>query len=425
MDIEQLRADTPGSQTVLHLNNAGAALMPRPVYDAQVAHLTREYETGGYEAKDEAAERIAAVYQSVAALLNAKPQEIAIVENATRAFDMGFHAIPFQPGDIILTSVAEYASNYLAYLRAAETHGVVVRVVPDDEHGQLNTAVLERLLTEPGRGQRIKLVSVSHIPTHFGLVQPAAAIGALTRAHGALYFLDATQSAGQLPLDVEAIGCDLLCSTGRKFLRGPRGVGFLYVREAVLPELRPPFIDLHAAAWTGPHTYELRADARRFENWEANFAATLGLGAAVDYALALGIAPIWSRIDTLASTLRTSLAAIPGVAMHDRGATLCGIVAFSIAGLRPEEIRHALRERLDRPDRLYGARPINVSTTTARSVTLDLAKRTTREWVRASVHCYNTTDELDEFVTAVASLAEQSARARAAADAAGRRHDLW
>ena len=412
MDIEQLRADTPGCQTVLHLNNAGAALMPRSIYEAQVAHLTREYMTGGYEAKDEAAERIAAVYRSVATLLNAAPSEIALIENATRAFDMGFHAIPFQPGDIILTSVAEYASNYLAYLRAAETHGVVVRVVPDDEHGQLDTAALERLLAEPGRGQRVRLVSVSHIPTHFGLVQPAAAIGALARAHGALYFLDATQSAGQLPLDVDAIGCDLLCSTGRKYLRGPRGVGFLYVREAILPELRPPFIDLHAATWTGPDTYELRADARRFENWEANFAATLGLGAAVDYALKLGIAPIWSRIDTLASTLRAGLAVIPGVTMHDRGATLCGIVAFSIAGLRPEEIRHALRERLDRPDRLSGARPINVSTTTARSVTLDAANRTIKEWARASVHSYNSTDELDEFLTAVATLAEQPALAQ-------------
>lgn len=417
MEIEQLRADTPGCQTALHLNNAGAALMPQPVYEAQIAHLTREYVTGGYEAKDEAEERITAVYRSVATLLNAAPREIAIIENATRAFDMGFHAIPFQPGDIILTSVAEYASNYLAYLRAAETHGVVVRVVPDDEHGQLDMAALERLLAEPGRGQRVRLVSVSHIPTHFGLVQPAAAIGALARRYGALYFLDATQSAGQLPLDVDAIGCDLLCSTGRKYLRGPRGIGFLYVREARLSELRPPFIDLHAATWTGPDTYELRADARRFENWEANFAATLGLGAAVDYALALGIAPIWSRIEVLARMLRDRLAEIPGVAMHDRGATLCGIVAFSIAGLRPEEVRHALRVRLDRPDGRSGVRPINVSTTTPRSVTLDAANRTIQEWIRASVHCYNNLDELEEFLTAVAALAEQPALARITADA--------
>lgn len=410
MEIGHLRAETPGCATVLHLNNAGAALMPRPVYEAQIAHLAREYETGGYEAKDEAEGRIAAVYSSVATLIGARPTEIAIVENATRAFDMGFHAIPFAPGDVILTSVAEYASNYLAYLRAAETHGVVVRVVPDDAHGQLDTAALERMLAEPGRGQRVRLVAVSHIPTHFGLVQPAAAIGALARAHGALFFLDATQSAGQIPLDVDALSCDLLCSTGRKYLRGPRGVGFLYARETILPELRPPFIDLHAATWTGLDTYELRADARRFENWEANIAATLGLGAAVEYALALGIAPIWERVQALATTLRGALAAIPDVATHDRGAILCGLVTFSIAGLTPEATRMALRERRDLGAARGTARPINVSTTTPRSVTLD-PDRAVREWTRASVHCYNTDEELAEFLTAVEMLARRPALA--------------
>jgi selenocysteine lyase/cysteine desulfurase len=410
-DIGRLRAETPGCATALHLNNAGAALMPRPVYEAQIDHLAREYATGGYEAKDEAEGRLAAVYESVATLLGAGSGEIAIVENATRAFDMGFHAIAFAPGDVILTSVAEYASNYLAYLRAAETSGVVVRVVPDDEHGQLDTAALGRMLAEPGRGRQVRLVAVSHIPTHFGLVQPAAAIGALARAHGALYFLDATQSAGQLPLDVAEIGCDLLCSTGRKYLRGPRGVGFLYAREAILPELRPPFIDLHAATWTGPDTYELRADARRFENWEANFAASLGLGAAVEYALALGIEPIWARVQELATRLRAGLAAIPGVALHDRGATLGGLVAFSIDGLTPEETRSALRERRDLGSTVKEARPINVSTTTWRSVILDAANRPIKEWVRASVHYYNSDDELAEFLTAVEALARKPALA--------------
>jgi cysteine desulfurase/selenocysteine lyase len=404
LDIERLRADTPGCTTVLHLNNAGAALMPRSVYEALTAHLAREYAIGGYEAKEEAEGRIAAVYDMIARLLNANASEIAIVENATRAFDLGFHSIPFEPGDVILTSIAEYASNYLAYLRAAETTGVVIRVVPDDGHGQLDLAALEGALAEPGVGHRVRLVAVSHIPTHFGLIQPAAAIGALARRYGALLFLDATQSAGQLPLDVAALDCDLLCSTGRKYLRGPRGVGFLYVRAALLPELRPPFIDLHAATWTGPDTYTLRPDARRFENWEANFAATLGLGAAVEYALALGVPAIWETIARQAMALRAGLAAIPGVTIQDRGAALCGIVGFSVAGNTPHALRVALRERRDRPDGTASARPINVSETTPTSTTLD-AMRETRAWVRASVHCYNDDAELAEFLPAIEALA--------------------
>ncbi|MDP9371339.1 MAG: aminotransferase class V-fold PLP-dependent enzyme [Chloroflexota bacterium] len=407
LDIAALRADTPGCATVLHLNNAGAALMPRPVYGAVTAHLAREYATGGYEAREEAAERLEAVYRGVAALVGGKPGEVAIVENATRAFDMGFHAIPFAPGDVIFTAVAEYASNYLAYLRVVEATGgrVEVRVVPDDERGQLDVAALERMLADPGRGKRARLVALAHVPTQSGLVQPAAAIGAAARAHGALFLLDATQSAGQLPLDVAALGCDLLCSTGRKYLRGPRGVGFLWVREAILPELRPPFVDLHAATWTGPGGYSLRPDARRFENWESNIAGTLGLGAAIDYALALGLDAIAERVTALAARLRAGLAAIPGLTVRDRGATLCGIVTFSLAGRDPEGLRLALRDRRDRPDGTAGARPINVSTSTASSALLDFAGRDVTSWTRASVHYYNTEAELDEFLGAVEALA--------------------
>ncbi|MFN8514063.1 MAG: aminotransferase class V-fold PLP-dependent enzyme [Chloroflexia bacterium] len=404
MDIQSLRAETPGCATALHLNNAGAALMPRPVYEAVTGHLAREYATGGYEAKDEAHERVEAVYGSVARLLNAQPQEIAIVENATRAFDMGFHAIPFEPGEVILTSVAEYASNYLAYLRMAEQVGVIVRVVPNDAHGQLDVAALEGLLDEPGA--RVRLVAVSHMPTQSGLVQPAAAIGALTRARGVLFFLDATQSAGQLPLDVGAIGCDLLCSTGRKYLRGPRGVGFLYAREAVLPMLVPPFIDLHAATWTGSDTYELRADARRFENWESNVAGTLGLGAAVEYALGLGVEAIWERVRELAARLRAGLAEIPGVTVHDRGEGRGGIVTFTIGDADPEVIKEALRVRRDRPDGTATARPINVSTSTFRGALHDFVDRPVRAWVRSSVHYYNSEEELGEFLGAVRELAK-------------------
>jgi selenocysteine lyase/cysteine desulfurase len=403
MDVRALRADTPGCGTVLHLNNAGAALMPRPVYETMTAHLAREYATGGYEAKDEAHERVEAVYGSVARLLGARPQEIAIVENATRAFDMGFHAIPFEPGEVILTSVAEYASNYLAYLRMVEQVGVVVRVVPNDAHGQLDVAQLAALLDAPDA--RVRLVAVSHIPTQSGLVQPAAAIGALTRARGVLFFLDATQSVGQLPLDVGAIGCDLLCSTGRKYLRGPRGVGFLYAREEVLPSLHPPFIDLHAATWTGSDSYEVRQDARRFENWESNIAGTLGLGAAVEYALAIGLEGIWERVRGLAARLREGLAAIPGVIVHDRGQVLGGIVTFTIGDADVEAVKRALRERRDRSDGMATARPINVSTSTFRGALHDFVDRPVRAWVRASVHYYNSEEELDEFLGAVERLA--------------------
>ncbi len=276
-----MRADTPGCHDIVHLNNAGAALPPRIVVDTVVEHLELEARIGGYAAADAVAERAAAVYDSVAALLGAQPEEIALLESATRAWDVAFYALAasFAPGDRILTSRAEYASNVIVCLQVARRTGVSIEVIPDDETGQLSTDALGAMLDE-----RVRLVAMSWIPTQGGLVNPAAAVGAITRAAGVPYLLDACQAAGQLPIDVDALGCDFLSATGRKYLRAPRGTGLLYVRRSRLAELEPTFLDVHAAQWLTGDTIAIRDDARRFETWEHSVANQLGLGAAVDYA---------------------------------------------------------------------------------------------------------------------------------------------
>jgi len=363
--------------------------MPKPVLDAVIGHLRLEAEIGGYEAAEIAQESANRTYGAVADLINCTSDEIAVVENATRAWDMAFYSIPFQPGDRILTCEAEYASNYIAYLQVCRRTGARVEVIPSDEHGQISVSGLRDAIDD-----RVRLISIAHVPTNGGLVNPAEAVGQVAREAGVLYLLDACQSVGQMPIDVERIGCHMLSATGRKFLRGPRGTGFLYVMSEVIEQLQPPFLDLHAARWTERDRYEIRQDAKRFENWETNYAGKIGLGAAVDYAIGWGIEAVQARVYSLAEELRSRLDSVRRVTVRDLGITRCGIVSFTVDGKPPEVIRRGLREQ-----------KINVAVSPAEYTLLDMRDRGLGAGVvRASVHYYNNEEEVEAFCRALETI---------------------
>jgi selenocysteine lyase/cysteine desulfurase len=389
IDVAAARADTPGAEHVVHLNNAGAALPPAPVLDAVIGHLQREAMVGGYEAEDAAHEQLEAVYAQVADLVGGAPDEIALVENATRGWDLVFYGLGLTEGDRVLTARSEYASSAIAFLQLARQRGIEITVLPDDPSGQVDLDALRREL-----GRDVRLVALPHVPTQGGLVNPAAEVGALVRGRSdAFYLLDTVQSVGQLPLDVAALGCHALVGTGRKWLRGPRGTGFVWLAGDATERVDPPFLDLRAAQWTGPDTYDVRPDARRLETWESYVAGRLGLGAAVAYATRIGLPAIAGRVAVLAQRMRGGLAELPGVVVHDLGRATCGLVTFTTQDLPAPVVAEALRER-----------GVNVSVSSRSSALWDFDRRGLDTVVRASPHYYNTEDEVDALVAAVREL---------------------
>lgn len=381
LDVRKARQDTPGCEDIIHFNNAGASLMPEPVYNSVIDHLALERKIGGYEAQAVARRLLDQFYTGFAALLNAKPTEIAYVENATRAWDMAFYSIPFKEGDRVITHASEYVSNYLAFLQLEKRLGIKIDLAPSDASGQIDVNKIPQLITP-----KTKLIALTHVPTQGGMINPAIAVGKIAKEHEILYLLDACQSVGQINLDVNAIQCDFLSGTGRKFLRGPRGTGFLYVSDTVMESLDPPFIDLHAARWSSHSTYEFTADAKRFENWESYVAGRVGLSAAVQYALQIGMPQIEAQVKTLAAVLRNKLSEQSQITIHDLGIEQCGIVTFTVENEEPSALVNRLRKQ-----------GINTSVSVKESAQLDFGSRQLSAVARASVHYYNTEEEVNRF----------------------------
>jgi selenocysteine lyase/cysteine desulfurase len=389
VDEQRVRDDTPGvGAGAVFLDSAGSSLPPRVVTETVIAHLRREAEIGGYRAANERLADLAGVKDAIATLLNTTPDTIALNDSATRGWSDFFYAVPLHPGDRILLSGADYASNAIAALQRARATGARVEQIPSDDVGRIDLDALAAMMDD-----RVRLVSLLHVPTNGGLVNPVAAAARIAREAGAFVLLDACQSAGQLPLDVAELGVDALSATGRKWLRGPRGTGFLYLRPELAAAMEPGRLDLHSAQWTGPQEYRMAPDASRFEFWEHDVAARLGLGAAVRYLLELGPEEVYAAVAERAEYLRGALGDLPAVTVRDLGVEHSGIVSFTVAGTAPVEVR----------DRLLG-KDITVTVSHRGSTLLDMSARGLDSVVRASPHCFVSRDELDRFIGAVSAL---------------------
>jgi selenocysteine lyase/cysteine desulfurase len=383
------RARTAGATVTHHFNSAGAALPTDQVVQTVIDHLRLEQLHGGYEAAAMVTDRVDAVYTAAARLIRVDRDEIALFDSATTGLRTAIDAIRLTASDRMLVSRSTYVSHALHLLSLARDRGLTVEILPSAEDGTVDVEQLERSLSVGAP----PIVCVAHVPTSSGLVEPVQRIGHLTRTHGATFVLDATQSVGQLAVDVRHIGCDVLVTTGRKFLRAPRGTGFAYFRREFASTLAPSAPDVRGALWTSEHTWELRPSARRFESWEASIATRLGLGVALDQTLELGINTIEHYLVELGRQLRGRLAEIPGVVVRDPAAARSGIVTFTVDGMTAEAVSSAL-----------AARRICTVAVPAGHARWDLGNRGIDAVVRASVHVYNDEPDLDALIAAVADI---------------------
>ncbi|WP_433244584.1 aminotransferase class V-fold PLP-dependent enzyme [Streptosporangium sp. CA-135522] len=397
LDVPALRADTPGCWNVVHFNNAGCGLLAAPVLATMLDHLKLESSIGGYEASAARATQVREFYTEIAELINCGPDNIAFAGSATHAFATALSAIPFEAGDVILTTRNDFISNQIAFLSLRKRFGVRIVYAPDAPEGGVDVAAMAELM----RVHRPRLVTATHIPTNSGLVQPVAEIGRHCRELDLLYLVDACQSVGQYPVDVAEIGCDLLTATCRKFLRGPRGSGFLYVSDRVLRAgYEPLFIDMHGARWTEPDRYQPVESAARFEEWEFPYATVLGCAAAARYARQVGIDAIARRSPVLAARLRDKLDAVPGVRTLDRGPQLGALVTFAIEGWQPQPFKAAM-----------DARKINSALSFREFAQFDFGDKDVDWCLRLSPHYYNTEEEVDLVASVVADLSRGGGRA--------------
>tara|TARA_Y100000287_G_scaffold3704_1_gene3090 strand:- start:333 stop:1508 length:1176 start_codon:yes stop_codon:yes gene_type:complete len=389
IDIEKIRAETPGIEFSTHLLACGSSLMPNNVVDAITQHTQLEALMGGYEAEAKKADELNNIYDIVAKHIGANSYEIALMENSTVAWSHAFYALPLNSGSKILTSEAEYAANYVAFLQRAKRDNLIIDIVPSDESGTLDINALESMVDE-----EVGLIAISWIPTNGGLVNPAEKVGQIAKKYNIPYLLDACQAVGQMSIDVEKIGCDFLAATGRKFLRGPRGTGFLYIKDKWLSIIEPVMIDHFGAPWVSKNTYELRKDARRFETWENSYALRIGLGEAITYAEEIGIDLIHERVQLLARLNRKLLSEVKNVQVRDIGTEQCGIISFSIEEEKdPKKIVNQMSEA-----------GFTIGSVDPESTLIDSEKRNLPTLLRMAPHYYNTEEEIEKAVKQISLL---------------------
>jgi len=382
MNIDIIRQDIRGlSDDKIFLNNAGSSLMPIQVVDSMIDYLQQEEQSGGYEVANGNAELLESFYDETAKLIHCKPSNIAFATSATDAYTKALSSIVFKEGDVIITTIDDYISNQITFISLQKKLKVKIIRTKKLANHELDLEDFENLV----KTHHPKLVAVTHIPTNSGLIQDVESVGKICKRYDVLYLVDACQSVGQMVVDVEKIGCDFLTATGRKFMRGPRGTGFLYVSDKVLEQnYAPLLLDMRGANWTEYDDYELFKTAKRFEHWEISYASLLGFTEALKYADTIGLHTIEHYNKGLSERLRGNLKN-NGFQIWDQGNNLSSIITFCGPDEDLENIQKVLKEN-----------NVFFSVTYKNSALIDFTDKNINGIVRLSPHYFNTVEEIEK-----------------------------
>ncbi len=324
-----------------YLNHAACGLLPDAALHAMHGYALREQALGAYGAARQVQAEIEQLYQGIAATIHAQPQDIALTQGNSDGWSLVVSAMDWSGGGRILAPRSEWGGNLGILMQLSAQCGVQVEEIPSDADGAVDLEALETLLRTPA-----SLVVLTWMPANSPLVQPAEAVGALCAQAGVPLLVDAAQAVGQWPVDVRQLQCAALTAPGRKWLRGPRGTGFVYVHPDFLPRLRPLTADHFSRPWQTGNTWTYRADARRLEQSEASVALRLGLGAALAAWNALGMERIHGEIQKRADWLRDGLDCLPGIRAHRSGRhASSGIVTLECSRHDAAALHRGLQER--------------------------------------------------------------------------------
>jgi len=383
-DVHEVRADFPLlSKGVIYFDNAATSLTPRQVVDAMARYLLEcraNVGRGSYRLAIEATSMYEEVRKKVAKFIGAEATEVAFVKNATEAINLVAMGLRWRKGENVVTTALEHHSNMLPWIRAARLYGLELRFVRPRGDGTLAIEDFEELVDE-----RTKVVAVAHVSNVLGTISPVKEIAKIAKSKGALFLVDAAQSAPHMPINVKELGCDFLAFSAHKMC-GPPGAGVLYARDGV--QLDPLAVGGGTVADASLDGYKLLDRPHALEAGTPPIGDVIGLGAAIDYLSRLGLENVMKHELKLAKKLRELLIEVPDVKVHGPEEPQTGIVSFSVRDVKAEDVALALGN-------------LNICVRAGFHCAIPLVRDVLGERlgvVRASLYLYNTEEEVEKFV---------------------------